>query len=343
MRCTPTTMLPRARGAIALDELLAYLGTLRPLVKLVAFLGFAVVTHMLVILIRRSATYLLIRKTDRRFRKLRSIGTLTTSAIVFSLYFLAVGLLLREFGVSLTAYLASASVIGLAVGFGSQGIVQDVVTGLTFIFSDLVDVGDLVEISGQTGIVKSITMRFVELENAMGASVFIPNRTINNVINYPRGYVRCIVDITLCGDDAARSAAERTAVTLMDSIAEQFPGILMTEASTEGRFRFRSGKEILRLKFRIWPNRGQPIETTFCQELIAEFKRAGIDYQPWMIAISYEVEQKKRSAPRALPWRRPQIPRARPDQSARAQSVTSSTDPSGPVAEKADGSRDERP
>src|SRR5690606_22150626 len=58
-----------------------------------------------------------------------------------------------------TTYFASASVIALAIGFGSQGIVQDVVTGLTLIFSDLIDVGDMVEISGQSGVVRSISMR----------------------------------------------------------------------------------------------------------------------------------------------------------------------------------------
>jgi small-conductance mechanosensitive channel len=83
--------------------------------------------------------------------------------------------------VSVTAYLASACVIGLALAFASQGIVQDVVMGVTIIFSDLLDVGDLVELAGQTGKVKKITMRYVEIENALRAIVFIPNRTINNV------------------------------------------------------------------------------------------------------------------------------------------------------------------
>jgi small-conductance mechanosensitive channel len=142
-----------------------------------------VAVHMLVLLIRRASRTLLHTDRVRRYRKLRSVATLATSIMMFLLYFVMVGLILREFGVSLTAYLASASVIGLAIGFGSQGVVQDVVTGLTFVFSDLVDVGDLVEISGQTGIVRGISMRFIELQNALGASVFIPNRTINNVIN----------------------------------------------------------------------------------------------------------------------------------------------------------------
>lgn len=274
------------------------------LARIAAFAGIVVGSHLVVILVRRLALVLMQRDTGRRYQKLRSVGTLATSAIVFSLYFLAVGLVLREVGVSLTAYLASASVVGLAVGFGSQGVVQDVVSGLTLIFSDLVDVGDLVEVSGQTGVVRAITMRFIELENAMGASVFIPNRTINSIVNYPRGYVRCLVDITLRGDAAERDAVEDTAKRLMQGIHEQFPGILITEPSVEGRFHVSGDREILRLKFRIWPNRGQPIETTFNQQLVAELKRNDPDYQPWMIAIAYEVEERRRQARADWPWRR---------------------------------------
>ena len=269
-------------------------------VSLATFAGIAVATHLVVIALRQLSRRLIVQRDTRRYSKLRSIGTLATSALVFLLYFLALGLILKEFGVSLTAYLASASVIGLAIGFGSQGVVQDVVTGLTFIFSDLVAVGDLVEVSGQTGIVRAITMRFVELENAMGASVFVPNRLINNVINYPRGYVRCIVDVTLRGPDGERDAIESEALRVMASVQQQFPGIMITEPSSEGRIRLPAGKEILRLKFRIWPNREKPIETAFKEELVAAMTPTDPDYKPWMVAISYEVE--KRVPRRAEGW-----------------------------------------
>jgi len=287
-----------------MNTIVNYIDTLSIGMRIVAFVVMAVVAHTLVVIIRRLAAHYLTNQSSMQNRKLRSIATLVTSAAVFTLYFLVVGVILTEFGVSLTAYLASASVLGLAIGFGSQGVVQDVVTGLTFIFSDLVDVGDLVEISGQTGIVKGITMRFVELQNALGASVFIPNRTINNVINYPRGYVRCIVDVTLRGDDENKKATEETAIRLMQATREQFPGILMTGPSSEGRIHLSSGKEFLRIKFRIWPNRGQPIEVTYCQELTAALKSSDPDYQPWMIAIHYEVEAKKVQPQQTWSWRR---------------------------------------
>jgi small conductance mechanosensitive channel len=259
--------------------------------RIALIVGAAVGVHLLVILTRKGVRYLLAEERLAH-AKLRSVVTLASSTLVFALYFLAVGFVLRELGVSLTAYLASASVIGLAVGFGSQGIVQDVVMGLTFIFSDVLDVGDLVEVGGQTGIVKGISMRFVELENALGARVFVPNRTINNVINYPKGYIRCLVDVTLTGSDDTRTRMLELTQTLMRGFYDQFPGILLTQPSIEGRFSTASGKEYLRVKFRIWPNRGQPIETTFVKELIADLKAMESTYQDWMIAVFYEVEEK---------------------------------------------------
>ena len=102
------------------------------------------------------------------------------------------GLVLQEFGVNLTAYLASASVVGLAISFGSQGLVQDIVIGLTLIFWDAMDVGDMVEITGTTNVigrVEEIGLRFTKLINFYNQEVFVPNRTIANVSRFPHGGV----------------------------------------------------------------------------------------------------------------------------------------------------------
>lgn len=287
-----------------MDDLLTTISSARLPWRIAVFAGIAIVTHLGVILVRQLANSPVLSQQVRRHQKLRSIATLATSAIIFTLYFLAVGMILREFGVSLKAYLASASVVGLAIGFGSQGIVQDVVTGLTFIFSDLIDVGDLVQVSGQTGMVKAITMRFVELEDAMGAVVFIPNRTISNVTNYPRGYIRCIVDVTLRGDEERRIAIEAVALRQMNLLQQQFPRINLIPPSSEGRISLDAGKEILRVKFRIWPSRQQPIETTFLQELLAEITALDPEYKPWMVSISYEVEKKVVQTTHTWLWRK---------------------------------------
>jgi small conductance mechanosensitive channel len=165
----------------------------------------------------------------------------------------------------------------------------------------LIDVGDLVEVSGHTGVVRGVTMRFVELENTLGGTVFVPNRTISSVINYPRGYVRCFVDVTLLGDSAARQRMQAVTTRLMTSFAHEFPGVLVREPTIVGRQRLDSGKEFLRLKFRLWPNRGGPLETTFRQELEAQLRNEQADYQPWMISIAYEIEARP-SARLGLSW-----------------------------------------
>ncbi|MFC1812307.1 mechanosensitive ion channel family protein [Thermodesulfobacteriota bacterium] len=247
--------------------------------------------HGTVIFVRRLGHFALLSASSRSHAKLRSVASLTRSFLIFFLYFGAFGLVLRELGISLKAYLASASVIGLAVGFGSQGLVQDVVTGLTLVFSNLIDVGDMVEIGGQTGVVGSIGMRFIVLENALGAEVFIPNRSITNVINYPRGYVRCIVDVTFPDATGEHDKLENIAKDTMNAFVEQFPGILVYPPSVEGRQKTASGREFLRIKFRIFPGRGVPIESTFKQELLQRFKSMDTSYSDWMISVYYEVEK----------------------------------------------------
>lgn len=162
--------------------------------KIVALLIIAVAAHVIARVIRYVGLHL---NTSRQSNRSKTIFSLVISIVIFAIYFIVLGITLKELGVPLSTYIASASVIGIAVGFGTQNLVQDVINGLTIILTDLFTVDDMGEISGQTGIVQKVTMRFVVLSNPFGAHVFIPTRTVTNVINYPRGYIRCLVDISL--------------------------------------------------------------------------------------------------------------------------------------------------
>jgi len=261
------------------------------LLRIIIILGVALLAHLLVGLLRYGFKFLTSRDFSRKYPKIRSVTSLAASVTIFAVYFLAVGFALNEMGISLKAYLASATVIGLAVGFGSQGIVQDIVTGLTLVFSDLIDVGEMIEVSGQTGIVKSIGMRFVVIENALGARVYIPNRTVGNVVQYPRGCVRCHVDILLPADEDRADGIKEIASRSMKDSVERFPGIHVREPSVEGERKTSTGNCYLRLKFRIWPGRGTLIETAFKQQLLKTIQEVEPDYADWMITILYEMEK----------------------------------------------------
>ncbi len=272
-----------------MSELLSHSSFTIRIILIIAFVGGV---HVLVVLLRKFGTRIMNALNRTTFAKARSIISLLNSIVIFALYFAAVGLILKEFGVSLTAYLASASVLGLAIGFGSQGLVQDVVTGLTLIFSDLVDIGDMVEISGQTGIVQTIGMRFTVLKNHLGAEVYIPNRTITTVINYPRGYVRCLVDVTLSDQSELVDQMSEKIAGIVAAAFEQFPGIFITSPSSEGLIKTKSGKAFLRIKFRIWPGRGNALETALKPEIVQKLKQMDSNYADWMVTVTYEVEKK---------------------------------------------------
>ena len=261
------------------------------MVRIVIIVAVIIGVHMTAIAVRHLSNKFKSLATGARLSKPKTIVSLGTSMAIFVLYFVAVGLILKEFGVSLKAYLASASILGLAIGFGSQGLVQDIVNGLTVVFSGLFNVGDVVEISGQSGIVRNFGIRFTVIETPLGAHVYIPNRTIANVVRYPRGYVRGFADITLPGEAKIARQAEATVGAIVNGLFEQLPGVLLTAPSIEGRVKTVSGKEFLRVEFRTWPGRGTPVETALKQEIPYALKALDSTYQDWMVSVNYEVGQ----------------------------------------------------
>ncbi len=276
-----------------MEAIQTWTGALDSSQRLLLLLAVAVAAHLLVTVIRKLSSYAIRHSSERNYRKTVSLISLFSSSSIFFIYFTAVGIALSELGVPIAGYLASASIIGLAVGFGSQGLVQDIVSGLTSIFSNIYDIGDMVEIGGQVGVVKNIGLRFLEIENPLGARVMVPNRLVTNVINYQRGYIRCIADITLPEHEDPNLVERLTLIA--NSVQEQFPGILVTRPSIEGIQKTGAGRRYLRIKFRIWPGRGAPIEQSFRQEVVSEISKLESSYKEWMTAVYYEVEPKLRN------------------------------------------------
>jgi small-conductance mechanosensitive channel len=226
----------------------------------------------------------------RRHPKIATLTTILVSAATFVIYFLAIGLILREFKVSLTAYLASASVIGLAIGFGLQGFVQDVVIGLTLIFSDALNITDLVELSGQVGKVESIGLRFTTLVNLHGQEIYIPNRNIGMISRFRRGAIRAYVDVQLPNDLGEKDVADEIQ-SIASGMYSQHKSIILTQPEIFGLKETKGGNwRYLRIKFRLWPGQGALIENTFRQRVVAMMKEIYPAYADWMVTVTYKVE-----------------------------------------------------
>ena len=260
----------------------------------------AVAAHLVALGIRRLGRSLLKRRRSASESKVATLTGFATSSLIFVVYFAAIGFALQELGVSLTTYMASASVIGLAVSFGSQGIVQDVIQGVSLVVSDLLDVGDLVEIGGKVGIVQDVQMRFTVLVNFAGAYVYIPNRSITSVINYRAGAARAFLDVGLPASPDTWEEAEAAVSALAEAAYVQFPGILLLAPKSNGRLE-GGGRTWLRLKFRIWPGQGAVLEQNLAAAARLAMKALDPDYADWMVVVHYRAEPPRESGSEPLP------------------------------------------
>lgn len=272
------------------NSLLAWLPEGPPIYRALLLLLITAAAHLLTRGLRRLLLRLSTSSAAKRWQKLQTLSGLAYSVVLFTLWFGVFGLALAEFGVSLKAYFASATIIGLAVGFGSQAVVQDVVNGVTLVLSDLVDVGDLVEIGGQTGIITGVGMRFVVIRNYLGGEVFIPNRTINNVTRYPKGYVRALIDVRLTPALDAQAALQRIE-QIVTGAWEQMPGLCLAPPSVDGLSKASNGERYIRAKLRIWPGQSAALATVQA-ELVATMRKLDPQFEDWRVSTALEIESK---------------------------------------------------
>lgn len=125
-------------------------------------------------------------------RRAQTLGSLLKNGITYLTFFVAGLMVLQIFNVNTSAILASAGILGLAVGFGAQNLVKDVISGFFIIFEDQFAVGDYVEAGGVVGVVEEIGLRTCKIRKWTGQLQIIPNGEITKVTNYNRGYMMAV-------------------------------------------------------------------------------------------------------------------------------------------------------
>ena len=269
-------------------------------IRILGILVFAILSHLMVKGIRNLSRAVLTKKVrdrkdravdfSRQYPRFATIVTLLVSAVTFVIYFFAVGMVLKQLNISLTTYLASASVIGLAIGFGLQGFVQDLIIGLTLIFSDALNIGDIVEISGQIGKVDSIGLRFTSLVSIMGQRISIPNRNIGIIGNYRKGAILAYMDIHLPESINAQTVIQ-SIMDISESSHQQHRSIILSKPENLGMIISKPDNyEYLRLRFRLWPGQGVLLESIVKQRILSLIRKSTSDYADWMITVTYRTD-----------------------------------------------------
>lgn len=154
-----------------------------------------------------------------------TLHRLAENILSYSLIFILAASLFNAFGLPVASLIAGAGVVGLAIGFGAQGLVSDVVTGFFLLLEKQLDVNDYVTIGNIDGIVEAVGLRTTQLRSFDGTLNYIPNRDIMTVRNHSRGNMRALVDIGIAYDEDIDHVIEVTQA-VCDQMAADNPVIV---------------------------------------------------------------------------------------------------------------------
>jgi len=147
-------------------------------------------------------------------RRGQTIGRLVNNVVSYAVNFIVLMLILSELGVDLAPLLAGAGVMGLAIGFGAQSLVKDVITGFFIIFEDQFAVGDVIKTGNFQGTVEEIGLRVTRIKSWTGEVHIIPNGAITEVTNFSTNNTVGVVDVSISYEsniDRATEVIRRTA------------------------------------------------------------------------------------------------------------------------------------
>jgi len=138
------------------------------------------------------------QKEDGEFKKrTETLGTVVRHVLTLTIVAVATITILRELGIDIGPVLAAAGIVGLAVGFGAQSLVKDVISGFFILLEDQIRVGDVVDLGGKSGVVERVNLRSTVLRDLHGNVHYVPNGQITVVTNMTKEFSRYVFDINV--------------------------------------------------------------------------------------------------------------------------------------------------
>lgn len=187
-----------------------------------------------------------------RKARVRALQSLLTSAVGFALAFVAVIMIAQAAGINILPLITTASVAGLAIGFGAQKLVRDVISGFFILMEDQYGVGDYVTIGAVSGVVEDLEMRTTRIREASGKLYIISNGDVSQVCNHSRGKLTMTVDYALAPatdlDEARRVLGE-----VGQSMAADFSKDVKEPFKCDGLAQITAASVVVRLSGAVSP------------------------------------------------------------------------------------------
>lgn len=233
-----------------------------------------------------------LRTSERRDETMKR---LLQNIAAYIIYFIAILMALDTVEINVKGLLAGAGIVGLAVGFGAQSLVKDVITGFFIIFEDQFAVGDFVRIGQLEGTVEEIGLRTTKIKNVTGELNIIPNGNIFEVTNFSIHNSVAVVDFGISYEGDVEKA-ERVITQLLEGMPERYED-LVGAPELLGIQSFGASEVVLRITAETLPMRHFYIARQIRKELKETLDANGIEIPyPHMVMYSRQDEDKKQSA-----------------------------------------------
>jgi small conductance mechanosensitive channel len=214
----------------------------------------------------------------RRVQRAKTMGDLFKSVITGVLIAVFGTMILSQLGVNIAPIIASAGILGIALGFGAQSLVKDFLSGVFMIFEDQYGVGDVIDVGEATGTVEAVSLRVTRLRDLDGTVWYVPNGEILRVGNKSQNWSRAVVDVGVGYDEdlaRARRVLAEVAHDLWED--EEFRSVIIEEPEVTGVEALNPDAITLRVLVKTAPMEQWGVARELRQRIKARFDHEGIE------------------------------------------------------------------
>mgnify|MGYP000860159014 CR=1 FL=1 len=232
-----------------------------------------------------------------RSARARTLLPLARNALMVALVVVVGLIVLSELGVNIAPLLAGAGVIGIAIGFGSQKLVQDVITGAFILFEDTISVGDVVKLDAHAGVVEAMSIRAIRLRDLNGNVHTIPFSAVGTIVNMTKEFSCAVIDVGV----AYREDTDHVTDVLKGLDEElradpEFGPLILEPMEVIGVDRFDASAVVIRVRFKTQPIKQWSVMREFNRRMKRRFDELGIEI-PFPQTTVWFGEDRKGHAP----------------------------------------------
>ncbi len=211
-------------------------------------------------------------------KRAKTLSGIVSTTISVTIYVVAIMMIITECGVHIGPLLAGAGIAGVAIGFGAQSLVKDLISGFFILMEDQIRVGDVANVAGIGGLVEAINLRTTRLRDIEGKVHIIPNGSIEVATNFTRDWSRALVEIGVAykeNVDNVISVLQEVGEDLRNDPA--FKEVILEPMTVQGLDSFGDSSVNIRVYFKTLPIKQWDVAREFRKRVKKAFDEKGIE------------------------------------------------------------------